>query len=141
MKRYVADKTCMNLIRLCVFALTATVIILARLYLSFLPVLMWSVTLAFLVIGCFIALIYLPVYFRHACYYLNKSEIIKHSGFLLLHKQTMRLDAIQCKTLITTPFSRLTGLNFLVLNAFGGSMLLLFLSSKDAEDLHRHLSA
>lgn len=145
MRRYFADRTCINLIRLVLLLVTALLDALAYYFipadprLSALPAVLWAVIIVVTVTGLFTAMIYLPLYFRHTCYYVSSEQIVKHSGCFLIRTQTLRRSAIQYTTSISTPFSKVTGLNFILLSAFGGSMLLLFLSKQDYEQLRTAL--
>ena len=145
MRRYFVDKTCINLIRLVLLLLTALqdglfyYCIPAVPYLSDLPAIMWTVIGLVTAAGLFAAMVYLPLYFRHTCYYISSEQVIKHSGCFFVRTQTLRRSAIQYTTAISTPFSKITGLNFLMLSAFGGSMLLLFLSKRDFDQLRTAL--
>ena len=85
----------------------------------------------FLAAGFFTAIIYLPIYFKNLNYYVSNDRIIKESGFYFKKKQIIRIDKIQFTTSVSTPFSKLTGLNFIVLYAYGGMMTVMFLSDHD----------
>lgn len=47
----------------------------------------------------------------------------------------MRTSAVQYTTTVRTPFSKITGLNFLIFNAMGGKIIWLFLSRKDLDEI------
>lgn len=107
MRRYFADKTCINLIRL-VLLVTALLDALAYYfipvapYLSALPVVLWVVIVTVTVAGLFTAMVYLPLYFRHTCYYVSPEQVVKHSGCFFVRTQTLRRSAIQYTTSIST---------------------------------------
>lgn len=82
----------------------------------------------------------LPLYFSQASYYVSGQEIVRAAGFFVRNRQFMKTSAIQYVTLIRTPFSQQTGLNFVLINALGGHLLLPFLSRRDAEDILRSLT-
>ena len=65
MKRYYADRTGLNVLRLLIFAITAMVIFLAYRYLSFIPIFMWIIMLVFFTI-CFLLLLYIFRYILKA---------------------------------------------------------------------------
>lgn len=135
MKRYYADRTGLNVLRILIFAITAMVIFLAYRYLSFIPIFMWIIMLVFFTICFFITIIYLPLYFKSVNYYITGRKIIKHSGFFYKTNQVMRFDSIKYTTVISTLLSKRTGLNFVLLNAFGGRMVLPFLKQRDLEEI------
>ena len=96
MRRYFVDKTCINLIRLVLLLLTALLdglfyyCIPAVPYLSDLPAIMWTVIGLVTAAGLFAAMVYLPLYFRHTCYYISSEQVIKHSGCFFVRTQTQR---------------------------------------------------
>lgn len=87
----------------------------------------------------FTAIIYLPIYFKNLNYYVSNDRIIKESGFYFKKKQIIRIDKIQFTTSVSTPFSKLTGLNFIVLYAYGGMMTVMFLSDHDFAEFNYNL--
>ena len=128
MKHYYADKTCLNIL------LAVTVY-----FLSFIPIVMILLCIIFLAAGFFTAIIYLPIYFKNLNYYVSNDRIIKESGFYFKKKQIIRIDKIQFTTSVSTPFSKLTGLNFIVLYAYGGMMTVMFLSDHDFAEFNYNL--
>lgn len=141
LKKYYADKTCLNLLRVLILILTVGLIVAAYYFLRPIPILMWILIGIFSAIYFFVGILWLPLYFSRASYLVSSQEIIRNTGFFWHMQQVMKVPAIQYATLITTPLSKYTGLNFIVVNALGGSMLLLFLSGKDAEEILRTLSS
>lgn len=141
MKKYYADKTCLNVLRVLALVVTGSLIILDYYFLYFIPILMWSLIglfgLAYLLIG----IIWLPLYFARASYIVSSQEVIRNTGFFFRIRQTMKVSAIQYVTLIITPFSSVTGFNFVIINALGGNLLLFYLSKTDAEEIVRNLTA
>ncbi len=135
MKRYYADRTGLNVLRILMFIVTAIVAFLTYRYLSFIPIFMWIIMLVFITICFFVAVIYLPLYFKSVNYYATDRKIIKHSGVFYKTNQVMRFDSIQYTTVISTLFSKKTGFNFVMLNAFGGRMILTFLKQRDLEEI------
>ncbi len=135
MKRYYADRTGLNVLRILIFIVTAIVAFLTYRYLSFIPIFMWIIMLVFITICFFVAIIYLPLYFKSVNYYATDRKIIKHSGVFYKTNQVMRFDSIQYTTVISTLFSKKTGFNFVMLNAFGGRMILTFLRQRDLEEI------
>lgn len=141
MKKYYADRTCLNLLRVFLFTITLCIIIAIKYYLQSFPRFMWLSILVLAVLYLAVGIIWLPLYFSRACYMVSSREVIRCSGFFFQVKQFMKVEAIQYVTLVKTPFSRLTGLNFVIINALGGNLLLLFLSRGDAEEIERTLTA
>ncbi len=135
-KIYRADKNCLKIIQAAVVIAVIAVIFLCKYFLSFIPQLMLALNILFIIAGFFIAAIYLPVYFRNLGYYIDKkNNLVKTSGFFFIKKQVMSIDSIQYKTLVSTPFSKLTGLNFSLFYAYGGMMTVMFLKRNDFDEL------
>lgn len=141
MKKYYADKTCLNLLRVLILILAAGLVAAAYYFLRPIPILMWILIGIFSAVYFFVGILWLPLYFSRASYLVSSKEIIRTTGFFWHMQQVMKVSAVQYATLITTPFSKYTGLNFILVNALGGSMLLLFLSRKDAEEILRTISS
>lgn len=139
MKHYYADKTCLNKLKALVLSFTLILIAVNVYFLSFIPIVMIPLCIIFAVSGIFTALIYLPVYFRNLNYYVSDERIIKESGFYFRKKQIIRISKIQFTTSVSTPFSRFSGFNFIVLYAYGGMMTVMFLSDRDFAELDYNL--
>lgn len=136
MKEYKSDKNCLNILRLAVIIATFLLIVLCAYFLSFIPKLMILLNILFFAAGFFLVVIYLPVYFRNLRYYvIDNDKIVKESGFFFKKKQIISIDRIQYTTSVSTPFNKFTGLNFLVLYAYGGLMTIMFLNKNDFEEL------
>ncbi len=139
MKHYYADKTCLNILKILILSLTFILLVVTVYFLSFIPIIMIPLCIIFFCTGFFMAMIYLPVYFRNLNYYVSEDKIIKESGFYFRKKQIIRINKIQFTTAVSTPFSKLTGLNFIVLYAYGGMMTVMFLSDRDFAELSYNL--
>lgn len=129
----------MRLLRSCVIVLTALLMFASAQLLASFPLCRDILLLVWLLVGSFFAGIFLPLYFRNTTYFVSGTTIVKQSGVFFLHKQTMRVRAIQYTTAIHGPFSKVSGLNLLVLNALGGRMLLFFLNRHDMDEILRLL--
>ncbi len=139
MKEYYADKTCLNMMRIIIMVLTVAVIAVASYFLAFIPIIMIITCSIFFVAGFFTALIYLPVYFKKMKYYISDEKIIKVSGFYFIKTQTVKVKKILYTTTISTPFSKLTGLNFIILYSYGGILPIMFVSNRDFSEITYNL--
>ncbi len=139
MKHYYADKTCLNILKILILYVTFILLAVTVYFLSFIPIVMILLCIIFLAAGFFTAIIYLPIYFKNLNYYVSNDRIIKESGFYFKKKQIIRIDKIQFTTSVSTPFSKLTGLNFIVLYAYGGMMTVMFLSDHDFAEFNYNL--
>lgn len=139
MKHYYADKTCLNILKILILSVTFILLAVTVYFLSFIPIVMILLCIIFLAAGFFTAIIYLPIYFKNLNYYVSNDRIIKESEFYFKKKQIIRIDKIQFTTSVSTPFSKLTGLNFIVLYAYGGMMTVMFLSDHDFAEFNYNL--
>ena len=139
MKHYYADQTFLNILKILILSVTFILLAVTVYFLSFIPIVMILLCIIFLAAGFFTAIIYRPIYFKNLNYYVSNDRIIKESGFYFKKKQIIRIDKIQFTTSVSTPFSKLTGLNFIVLYAYGGMMTVMFLSDHDFAEFNYNL--
>lgn len=127
------------MLRIIILVVTVVLIAVTAYFLAPFPLLMIIISSVFFVAGFFAALIYLPVYFKNMKYYVSNEKIIKISGFYFIKKQSLRVSKIQYTTEISTPFSKLTGLNFILLYAYGGMLPIMFISDHDFSEITYNL--
>ena len=139
MNHFYEDKTCINILKILILSVTFILLAVTVYFLSFIPIVMILLCIIFLAAGFFTAIIYLPIYFKNLNYYVSNDRIIKESGFYFKKKQIIRIDKIQFTTSVSTPFSKLTGLNFIVLYAYGGMRTVMFLSDHDFAEFNYNL--
>ena len=139
MKKYEADMTCLNMLRIIILAATVVLIAVSAYFLAPFPVILIIVCSVFFVAGFFTSLIYFPMYFKRLKYFVSDEKIIKISGFYFIKKQSVRINKIQFISEISTPFSKLTGLNFVFLYAYGGMLPVMFLSDHDFAEITYNL--
>ncbi|MBQ8965155.1 PH domain-containing protein [Ruminococcus sp.] len=87
------------------------------------------------VIAALFAVLVLPFYFHKAQYTVSSKEITAKGGLVITSKQFMLTSAVKSVTSILLPLGRLTGMNFIVLNALGSRLVIPFLSRRDAEEI------
>ena len=136
MKIYTPDRKALFTLRVLITLLTVILTAILRFYIP-VDVLVFIFASAFATIAIFAMFIYLPLFFSSLRYDSSETEITRHSGVFLNSHQTIQYSAVQYTTLITTPFSRKSGLNFIVLFMYGGQLPLMFLSYKDAQEIMR----
>lgn len=139
MKEYYADKTCLNMMKIIIMVLTVIIIAVLSYFLAFIPIIMIITCSIFFIAGFFTSLIYLPIYFKNMKYYVSDEKIIKVSGFYFIKTQTVQVKKILYTTTLSTPFSKLTGLNFIILYAYGGIMPIMFVSNRDFAEITYNL--
>ena len=67
--------------------------------------------------------ILLPFWFRNTRYIITEQDIISISGIFIRREKRMRLRALQCSTIVQTPFCKYTGMTFLPLHAYADSAI------------------
>ncbi len=139
MKKYKPDRKGLVTLRILILAVTAGLILAVN---YFVPVrkvsLIADISLAAISLG--LMFIYLPMYFSSVSYLVTSNEIIRSSGVLVKFHQSIKLPLVQHSMVITTPFSKFTGMNFLLFFALGGQINLMFLSYEDMMEILRLFS-
>ena len=134
MKSYTPDKGSLNVLRagiiIAALVLIAAVKIFIKIY-----ALMLVLSIIIAAAAIIVTALYLPAYFANLSYCANDKEIKKCSGVFFRTAQSIKYSSIQYSTFITTPFSKYTGLNFIVFYVYGGRFLMLFLKSSDAAEI------
>lgn len=151
MKKYYADRNSLNILRVFSFILLVVIGIVLKYVLYILrerypeyfaiekntvaEIIIWSVMALFAVIYVAYILIFLPLWYNNARYFVTDKDIIARTGVLVKNVQYMKLSAIQYTTKISAPFARHSGFNFIVFNGYGGRMMFTFLSQSDADEI------
>ena len=135
-KKYRPDPHAKYTLQLLSLPLILILIAAIRYVLAFIPTnIVNSSCLLFLLISFLCIFILLPLWFRNTSYTITEQDIISVTGIFIHREKRMRLRALQCSTIIQMPFCQYTGMIFLPLHAYGGTMLLLFLKKQDAAEL------
>lgn len=134
MKTYTADKTCVNILRAVALLLLAGIIV-ATTYLRPFPIVMTILLAVFSALCLFGGGIWLPLWLKSVRCELSDCDILFASGVFFRNRTVMKISAVRHITLIKTPFSKFTGLNFVSVSALGGGIVLPFLSLRNAEEI------
>lgn len=135
MRKYTPKTAAKTVIQLLVLAVALIATVAAKIYLSSYRILMITLVALFWVAAVIFAGIMLPVYFRRTVVYVSEAEISVHSGIVFLRREHMKADSMQYFSYVKTPLSNITGFNFITVHALGATVLLPFLSKKDAEEI------
>ncbi len=140
MKQYVADRHAQYLIQAALPITTLLLLLLIWYFLSFFPRwLLWLLTLLLGGTTAITSIVLVPLWFGSISYTISATHITKRSGIFFVREQVMRTQALQYSTVLRSPASHKTGLNFIPLHAYGGTILLAFLNRKDAEEIQTFL--
>lgn len=134
-KKFRPSSRGLTVIRIMLIIICAAAIILSKMYLSAYPIFMYTVIGIFCFSSFAAGMILLPIVFAKSYYVISPTELHKTAGLFFITQEYMKTSSIQYVTVITTPVSSLTGLNFIIVNALGGRMVFLFLSKKDALEM------
>lgn len=139
MKRYVPAKKALHSIRFIMVISAVIVTVLSYIFLNNHNIIMWIIIGVCWGAAILYGVFFLPIYFKNTVYNISDSDIRKSTGMIFFSKQYMKLRSIQYISTIITPFSRITGLNFIIINAWGGRMLFCFLKRDEAMELSSQL--
>ncbi len=134
MKHYRPDRKCLHALRLIISLITA--LLLAAVY-YFITVRLLVVLLSAIIgsAAFFMMFAYLPLFISSIKYTATDTEILKTSGVFIKIHQSIKYSSIQYVTVVTTPLSQYTGLNFIIYFVYGGQLRLLFLDHEDAMEI------
>lgn len=134
MKKFRPDKNALLTMRIIISAITMALILVVRLYIP-ITVIVGIIAAALGTVCIFLIFVYLPLYFSSVCYDLTDEMITRHGGAFMKSHKSVRLSKIQYTTVITTPFSRYTSMNFVILFVYGGQLRMLFLNLDEAMEI------
>lgn len=134
MRHYRPDRAGLSTLRLLILAFTAGVIIAVNYFAPLrTPAIIADLCIAG--VSLLITLVYLPLFFSTIVYTVSDTEITCSSGVFIKYHQSIKLSAVQYTAVVSTPFSALTGLNFVVFFVYGGRMQLYFLKKSDLSEI------
>lgn len=87
------------------------------------------------IVSALFAVLVLPFYFHKTRFTVSSKEITAKSGLLLTSRQFMLTSSVKSVTTVMFPLGKLTGMNFIILNALGARLLIPFLNKKDAVEI------
>lgn len=155
MKKYYADRNSLNILRIISLILLIVIGIVLKYVLYILQerypeyfaiekstaaeIIIWSIMALFAVVYVVYILIFLPLWYNNARYFVTDKDIIARTGVLVKNVQYMKLSAVQYTTKISAPFARHSGFNFIVFNGYGGRMMFTFLSQSDSDEITKYV--
>jgi hypothetical protein len=88
-----------------------------------------------------VGIVYVPMYIDHIRITVTDRTVTVDSGVFFIRSRSLLLRALQMTAFLEIVPSRYTGMHFLSLHAYGGSLILPFLRRKDAQALHTFFNA
>lgn len=138
MKVIKADRTILPLIQLITAIISAMLTMASYKFIS-IRIVMLIFCGIFLLTGAFLVLFYLPLWFRRLQYSITNETVTKRCGVFFTTERTVRFSSVQFADIVSFPFSKFTGLNFIILSAYGGKIALLFLKEQDKKTLLKNI--
>lgn len=136
---YSADPDCLKPIWVIIAVAYIVIIALSAAFLSSIKIIMIPLIIICTLLGLFFTFIYLPRYIRNLKYCITDGKIIKESGFYFHKKQIIRLDKVQFTSSVYSPWKILRSLNLIILYAYGGFMVIIFLNNDKFAELKTFL--
>ncbi|MCC8130815.1 MAG: PH domain-containing protein [Ruminococcus sp.] len=135
MRKYQPKHAALIVIDVAIVLLTIILTCFTVGYLSNHKIIMTLLLCLFWLAAILFAAILLPGYFSRTVIYISPSEISMKTGIIYVKRHQMKTSAIQYVSTITTFMSKYTGLNFVILRAMGGTMVLPFLGVEDLREI------
>lgn len=136
MKNFKPERKALNALRIIILIVSVVLIGGLKIYIP-VDIVFMIFAVAIVMTDIVMIFIYLPIYFSSLSYDMTDEKIVKHSGVFFKSHQSIRFSTVQYSTVVTTPLSNKTGLNFVVLFVYGGNLRLVFLKEDDAMEILR----
>ena len=155
MKKYYADRKSLKFLRVFTFLLIICIITALKYLLYFLEarypdyfaipkftvpeIIIWILIGLLVTAYVIFLMIILPLWYRSVSYTLSADEIIIRSGVFFSNTVYVKMSSVQYTTTVSKPLSKYTSFNFLLINAYGGRLVMMFLSHSDMEEIHKKI--
>jgi len=155
MKKYYADRKSLKFLRVFTFLLIIYIITALKYLLYFLEarypdyfaipkftvpeIIIWILIGLLVTAYVIFLMIILPLWYRSVSYTLSADEIIIRSGVFFSNTVYVKMSSVQYTTTVSMPLSKYTSFNFLLINAYGGRLVMMFLSHSDMEEIHKKI--
>lgn len=136
MNSFKPERNALTTLRVLILVVSAILVGVVRIYVP-IDIIVMIFAVVVILTDIFVLFIYLPMYFASLNYEMTDEKIVRHSGVFMKVHQSVRYSTVQYSTVVSTPFSNKTGMNFVILFVYGGSFRLLFLNKEDAMKILR----
>lgn len=133
-------KRSMILIYLLCAAAAVGLTFLTNVFEDFLKSVGFFILLAIWAISAVFMLILIPLYYKKTKFFVSDEDIVKYTFLFNFKYQYMTMDSVKSITSLITPFSRFTGLNFIMINALGARIILPMLNKKDCNEISEFIN-
>lgn len=157
MKKYYADKKSLKFLRVVTLVIMICIIILIKYSLYYIKrrfseiynqsntvdyeIMVWVLVAALITAYVVFLFIILPMWYRSVSYVITQDEIIISSGVIFRNKTYVKISSVQYTATVRCPLSNQTSFNFLLINAYGGRLVMMFLSSSDMEKINNKIQS
>ncbi len=157
MKKYYADKNSLNFLRVVAFVLLICISFVLIYYLyctktsnselylqtnfAVYEIIVWILIAALITAYVVFLFIILPMWYRSVSYVITPDEIIISSGVIFRNTTYVKIASVQYTATVRCPLSNYTSFNFLLINAYGGRLVMMFLSSSDMEKINNKIQS
>ena len=135
MRKYTLKPSALYIICGAILVLAAALTLLVWQFLSSFKILMYALIGLFWGLAVLFGFILLPMYFRRTVIYISSNEITLHTGLIFLRREQVKMSAVQYVTRVSLPLGGVTGFNFIVARALGGSVVMPFLNVTDCDEI------
>jgi len=155
MKKYYADKKSLNFLRVITFIIIICITTALKYLLYYLEqrypdyylpsrftvpeIIVWIIIAVLITAYVVFLFIILPMWYRSVCYIVSADEIFIRSGVLFKNTTYVKISAVQYTATVKCPLSKYTSFNFLLINAYGGRLAMMFLSTSDLEKISKNI--
>lgn len=100
---------------------------------NYILIILWAV------VGIYLLILF-PLFYKKTRFMVSKDDIVKYTFLFTFKYQYMTMDSVRSVSTIITPLSRVTGLNFIIINALGSKMLLPFILKDDCLEITKYFN-
>lgn len=122
-------------IYLLVLAISAGITLITYIFDYILQNIGFYITVSVWCIAAVFLLLLIPLYYKKTRFMVSGDDIVKYTFLFNFKYQYMTMDSVKSISTIITPLSRITGLNFIIINALGAKIILPFLHKNDCREI------
>ncbi len=100
---------------------------------NYILIILWAV------VGIYLLILF-PLFYKKTRFMVSKDDIVKYTFLFTFKYQYMTMDSVRSVSTIITPLSRVTGLNFIIINALGSKMVLPFILKNDCLKITKYFN-
>lgn len=128
-------KRSMVFIYLLVIAVALGITVITEIFDYFLKDVGYYILLSVWIIASAFLFLLIPLYYKKTRFSVSEEDIVKYTFLFSFKYQYMTMDSVKSISTIVTPLSKITGLNFIIINALGAKIILPFLNKNDCREI------